>query len=318
MLLILTNTEDATADYLCSVLPEHGIEFVRWDTDAIVERATFSYEMGKPAVEVEGVSNAPDAFSNVWYRRPERLKDARFDSSPEGRYLLNEWAEALEGFFAHIPRPRWMNHPAANAQASHKLEQLTTAQSLGFRVPDTIVTQDEDVLRAFFKRHDGRVIVKPMSSGYIKRDDPGTDSLIYTNAICADDLTNLDDLGACPTLFQEYIAKQSDVRVTVVDQRLHAVQLLGLDAEGIQKCDIRRNNMDDVSYRKIKLPYELESLIRKLMERYGLRFGAIDMAVSQEGAWYFLEINPNGQWAWLDLSASLDIAASFVESFSDA
>ncbi|MEJ1729693.1 hypothetical protein SMA90_25505, partial [Escherichia coli] len=62
---------------------------------------------------------------------PERLKDARFDSSPEGRYLLNEWAEALEGFFAHIPRPRWMNHPAANAQASHKLEQLTTAQSLG-------------------------------------------------------------------------------------------------------------------------------------------------------------------------------------------
>ena len=53
------------------------------------------------------------------------------------------------------------------------------------------------------------------------------------------------------------------------------------------------------------------------MEHYELRFGAIDMVVSAAGDWYFLEINPNGQWAWLDMTAGTNIAASFLQAFSE-
>src|SRR5581483_9580101 len=166
-----------------------------------------------------------------------------------GKFIVGEWAEALEGFFAHIPKEKWMNHPANNVAASHKVDQLTTAQAFGFNVPSTIVTQDGDELRAFYTKHDGRIIVKPMASGYVERADGERDSLVYTNIVQLHHLENLDDLTACPTLFQQCIEKKSDVRITVVAEDIHSVELMAKEPDGSQRCDIRRNNMEDVEYR---------------------------------------------------------------------
>jgi len=103
----------------------------------------------------------------------------------------------------------------------------------------------------------------------------------------------------------------------VVDSDIHAVELLAGDAPGEQRCDIRRNNMNDVVYRPITLPADVKAALCKLVAHYGLRFGAIDMTVANSGDWYFLEINPNGQWAWLDMTAGTKIASSFVKTFSE-
>jgi hypothetical protein len=75
--------------------------------------------------------------------------------------------------------------------------------------------------------------------------------------------------------------------------------------------------MSDVSYRDIMLPEKVEDGVHRLMAHYRLRFAAIDMAVATTGEWYFFEINPNGQWAWLDITAGTHIASSFVKCFSD-
>jgi glutathione synthase/RimK-type ligase-like ATP-grasp enzyme len=210
-----------------------------------------------------------------------------------------------------------MNHPAANVGASHKIEQLTTAKSLGFAVPDTIVTQNAEDLRAFFVEHDGEVIVKPMATGYVERPEGEIDSLVYTNRVTLEELNNLDDLSICPTLFQKYIHKSFDVRITVVDGDLCAVSLVAKESDGSQRCDIRRNNMDDVDYCEIDLPERVANGIRALMSHYKLRFAAIDMAVAANGEWYYFEINPNGQWAWLDECGGLNIASSFIKVFRD-
>src|SRR5206468_1650617 len=93
-------------------------------------------------------------------------------------------------------------------------------------------------------------------------------------------------------------------------------ELTASDPDGSQRCDIRRNNMDDVTYRPIALPVDIESKIRELMRHYRLRFAAIDMAVTPSDQWVFFEVNPNGQWAWLDLAGEASIAASFVEAFT--
>jgi hypothetical protein len=83
------------------------------------------------------------------------------------------------------------------------------------------------------------------------------------------------------------------VRLTVVDKDVHAVELTAQD-DGRQRCDIRRHNMERVKYRTLSLPGDVDSMIRRLMTSYGLRYAAIDMVVAQDGRWYFLEINPNG------------------------
>src|SRR5579875_4076460 len=174
MLLILTNSQDATADYLVSILHREGVRFLRFDTDTCISKSSFSYDGRRPLLCFDSEWYQPDDFTNVWYRRPERLKCEQFDGSSEGKLILDEWAEALEGFFAHIPLAKWMNHPSCNVAASHKIEQLCRAPSLGFLVPDTLVTQDAGKLRSFYARHSGRVIVKPMAGGRVERPEGQT------------------------------------------------------------------------------------------------------------------------------------------------
>lgn len=140
MLLVLTNRDDVTADYLLTQLTKAAILFVRFDTNSVLEHIALSYQPGHPSLQVNGHWYAPTDFTTVWYRRPERLISDHIPDTPEGKCVLDEWSESLEGFFAHIPRMRWMNYPAANSLASRKLEQLSTAQRLGFTIPDTIVT----------------------------------------------------------------------------------------------------------------------------------------------------------------------------------
>jgi hypothetical protein len=317
MLLIITNSLDATADYLVSVLDRHGVGFLRFDTDSCISRSKFSYEDGQPLLRFADKLYRPDDLTNVWYRRPERLKQEGIDESPEGKLVLDEWAEALEGFFAHIPLASWMNHPSCNVAASHKIEQLTRAPSLGFLVPDTLVTQDAEALRRFYARHNGQVIVKPMSGGRVERPEGQTDTLIYTNQVVPDQLENLDDLPSCPTLFQQSIEKTCDVRITVVGQDVHAVELTAKELDGSQRCDIRRNNMNDVTYRIVTLPSDVVTSVKRLMAHYNLRYAAIDMAIGTDGRWYFFEVNPNGQWAWMDLAGVTNVAVSFVREFGD-
>jgi glutathione synthase/RimK-type ligase-like ATP-grasp enzyme len=316
MLLVLTNSDDVTADHLLSVTVQHEIGHLRFDTDRGLEQWRVKYASGQPVLTLNDGEYRPADFHHVWYRRPERLKVADGLDSPEVRLMLDEWGEAFEGFFAHIPKDRWVNHPSVNAAASHKLEQLTTAAALGFRTPDTLVTQDPAQLRAFAARHGGKIIAKPMGRGYVERPEDEQDSLIYTNDVSAEHLENLDDLAACPTLFQERLDKTADIRITIVGTDIHAVELLASDSTGSQRCDIRRNNMEDVKHRLITLPDDVTTRLRALMMHYGLRFAAIDMVIGVTGDWYFLETNPNGQWAWMDLIGVTNIAESFVSLFS--
>lgn len=316
MLLIITNSLDAHVNYLAPILERENIAVLRFDTDRSVGEFQIRWTGDLPCLVVEDRCFHAAQFTNVWYRRPERLIVGHLPDSPESRFALDEWTEALEGFFALIPAARWANHPSANVAASHKIEQLTRAKSLGFSVPETLLTQDPASLRAFYDQHSGHVIAKPLARGYVERSGEEMDSLIYTTRLSADHLDDLDDLRECPTLFQQEIDKQADVRITAMDGEFHVVELLAADETGNQRCDIRRNNMEDVTHRQIELPEEVHAKLVELMRGYSLRFAAIDMAITRTGEWVFFEVNPNGQWAWMDLAGVTNIASSFVRSFA--
>ena len=184
MLLVLTNSADATADYLLSRLTEASIPFVRFDTDSALDRVAFTYTPGKPLLCIDGHWYKPTDFSTVWYRRPERLASDQIPDTPEGRCVLDEWSESLEAFLAQIPRMRWMNFPAANALASRKLEQLTSAQQLGFTIPDTIVTQDSANLAELLQQAQRRSDHKAARTRAIERPIDRQDSLIFLRIRC--------------------------------------------------------------------------------------------------------------------------------------
>jgi len=99
----------------------------------------------------------------------------------------------------------------------------------------------------------------------------------------------------------------------VIDNNLVAVSMVNLHSN---KIDIRYNNMKDVQYRLINIPNKLKVLINRLIKSYRLRFAAIDFVVDKRGKWYFLEINPNGQWAWLDIEIGTDIGGLILSSLT--
>ncbi len=315
MLLILTNSDDATASHLEPSLTDSDVKWLRFDTDKSLCGSSVSFRNGRPQLTVGPYSLTPDKIDHVWYRRPERLKHEAIDDTPEGKFVYGEWAEALEGFLAHIDKKKWMNWPAANAAASHKIEQLSRAKQLGFQIPETLVTTSPIELKKFYDAQRGKIIAKPMAKGYVERFDEGNDSLIYTNRVFDEHLIELDDMSNCPTLFQQFVEKTADVRIAVVDQEVHPVALYASDSSGLQRCDIRINNMDDVKYEKIELPNVERTNILRIMNHYNLRFAAIDMALGKDGQWYFFEVNPNGQWAWIEEAGAANISDSFVKSF---
>lgn len=312
MIVVVTSADDATADYLCKRLAAGPHEHVRINTEhAATETQVSLSPSGSLILQANGVAVEPEQVTGIWLRRPRPIRFAAPDPA-EAAHAAREWSEALEGFLAHVPLTSWVNHPSVNSAASRKLEQLTRARQHSLRIPSTIVTQDPDIAISFLQRH-GRVIVKPLSFGYVERDTPTGDSIVFTHSIStADILKHGSEIRACPVLLQEEIDKSADVRVNYIDGRTHATRLTRADSSSRQIVDIRRDNMNGVSYDTIPLPTGVGTAIHALMTSYGLRFAALDFAIDDEGNWIFFEVNPNGQWAWLDLTGATDIGGDLI------
>lgn len=315
-ILILTNSEDATSDYLEGCLKDSHLTVVRFNTDTDLCSTNFTFSKDGQIVSWFSASLQPSDISSVIFRRPKALKPHANGDHFHRLHAADEWAEVWEGFLAQVPLHKWINHPSRNFSASHKIDQLIKASRIGFRVPESLVTNSpQKALDFFYLQRDG-VVIKPLASGFIQRTNPTEDSVIYSVELRDQNLPLLQNLKSCPVLFQEKITKNLDVRVTVLDKEIVAIGLKGLEQDGAQRLDIRRNNMVGVEYIPLTVPNQIRDAIYGIMMQYQLRFAAFDFAIDTHGEWIFFEINPNGQWAWLDLEGVACIADIFVTSLS--
>lgn len=317
VLLVLSNSGDATADYLCERLARAEVPVCRFDTDTALSTSRIELSSRRLCLSWHECTVEADRIGTVVYRRPKPLSPPVSGDSSQQNHASDEWAEALEGFLAHISPSKWINYPPRNFIASHKVEQLTRAQACGLRVPEWIVTNNAETARRFMSTQGPDLVAKPLASGYLERNDPTDDTLIYTQRINHSHEYLLDRLSGCPVLFQTRVKKVTDVRMIVLDNQITAVTLTATDTRGEQRLDIRRDNMRDVLYAPVSVPPHVVRGVHALMSGYGLRFAAIDFAIDSDGQWAFFEVNPNGQWAWLDLVGASDVAASFIDVLRD-
>ncbi|MGH3815761.1 MAG: hypothetical protein ACRDUV_25485 [Pseudonocardiaceae bacterium] len=64
------------------------------------------------------------------------------------------------------------------------------------------------------------------------------------------------------------------------------------------ELDWRRSH-DDITYQPYELPDTVVAGIHRLMHSLNLFFGAMDFVRTEQG-YQFIEINPNGQWGWIE------------------
>jgi len=201
---------------------------------------------------------------------------------------------------------RWLNHPAAISRTEYKPVQLSVASAVGLRVPRTIITNNPSDANDFAARLP-RVVYKPLSSTPLAEED--SVAIIYTTPVDA----RLIDPSVAHTahLFQEWVPKEYEVRVTAVDDRLFAARI---DTKSAAALVGWRSDYENVTYTPWEVPTTVKVGVTCLLDRLQLRFGTLDFMVTPANEWVFLEINPNGQWAWIEEEAGLPIAAAIADA----
>lgn len=277
--LVLTNSKDVTSDFLCTKLKEGGVIYVRYNTDIDCSRTKYLYKENKPCIKCGNELLCAEKVSTLIFRRPKPIELSLDVDRYTKEHTIGEWSEALEGFLAHIDKKSWINHPANNSNASHKVEQITRAKKYGLMVPSTVVTNDPDSAEEFIRSQESGVIVKPLASGFIERDD--RDTIIYTRLFEEKHFEVLDKISECPVMFQSRVNKEVDVRVIILDDTVVAVALQKNDLNKVQRLDIRRDNMNGVKYTLVDVPTKVKTSIKLLLDSYSLRFGALDFAITK-------------------------------------
>ena len=302
--LLVTASYDLAPLYVGAALERRGVTSFRLDTDRFPSevRASFDPQWGL-TISDEGRSISSGEVKSVWYRRnvvPDLPED--LDSGTR-EFCERETRMFLEGTLAALPTQRWLSSPQAIWRAERKPYQLAVAAQLGFTVPNTIVTNDQAAAREFAQER--LLVAKAVSSGYISGSDG--DQAVFTSALTPGDLEDLKGLALAPVTFQENVEKSSDIRVTVVGDEVFAAEILSQGQES-SKIDWRATDNPDLKHRTHALPATLANLCVRLVSHLGLAFGALDFALKPDGTYVFFEINPNGEWLWLEDQLGLPIS----------
>ena len=319
MVLIITGKEDTTADLVIKELISLKADYFRFDTNSypISSEITIEYSANRIEGSIRTVSGriSFDDIDTVWYRKPTCPEISKDIINEQARQFAQQESEAcLSGLYRVLNNAFWISKPSAIRYANDKIRQLAVAKEIGLNIPDTIITSNPQRAKKFCASKSYNVIIKPLKSGIVENPD-GTIELIYTSIVTQDDLVQIGKVAYAPCLFQEYIPKKYEVRVTVIGRRIFAV---GLDTQQdeISKHDWRKRNCQGVKYFNSVLPKSIEVLCYKFMDLYDLQFSAFDFIVTPEDKYYFIENNPNGQWAWLDLELQNGMIHSMAKILS--
>jgi glutathione synthase/RimK-type ligase-like ATP-grasp enzyme len=206
---------------------------------------------------------------------------------------------------------KWINSPGANRVASHKIYQLYTAKNvLGFSVPRTLITSNPLHAQAFITKYqDSGCVIKCLGRPVIEDDE--TIGTVFTTRVDDRVLKLLSEIRFGPCIIQPFVEKDYEVRLTVIGDDIFATKLMIKGVEGAD-VDWRRSDYRQIRHEPLEPPEEICSRCLKMCNLFNLRFGAFDFIVDKDANWYFLEVNPNGQWLWIQEMTGQPLAASLA------
>ncbi len=248
-----------------------------------------------------------EEFGSAWWRRPQHPRISSDVTAQTPRlFASNECAEALAGLW-HSLDVFWVNDPGADAIAHRKVTQLRRAQDLGFRLPDTLITNDPARAKVFI---DGRGYRNVVYKAFSALEHEWRE----TRLLRTEELALLDSVRYAPVIFQEYVEAVYDLRVTVVGDEVFAGAIYSQETE--YPVDFRMD-MDNARIEPVDLPPELDERLVGYVRNMGLRYGAIDMRLRPDGEYVFLEINPAGQWLFVEQKTGQPIARALAKLLVD-
>ena len=314
MIVLLSHPYDVHADLVCAGLRRKKAEFYRLHTEQFPTEVKITLTSGGEPSADKGVLGPEGALSlssveSVWYRRP-RAPVLPGPEDAEGT-LRRDCTSALSSLYMSLRDRFWVNPPwNERAIAEDKLFQLETARQCGLRIPATLITNDRAEALAFFHEHQhhGSVIYKP----YALHGSIFENGFIFTSEVSERHFDEARRFQSAPVFLQEGIPKKTELRITVIGHKVFASEILSREVPE-SHVDWRRGVPKGLRERPTALPDAVEQACLRLVKALGLVFGAIDMILTPDDDYVFLEINPAGQWLWVERKTELPLLDSFCE-----
>ena len=313
VILIISNKWDVSVDFIVKELRQRNKEFIRLNTEIFPKPnchasfPDFSFVISDGYKKLELANN----LKSVLFRRPGKPFD-NFEKehkklTPALTHSRDQWHAFIEGILC-LNDVLWINNPKYNDIMENKIMQLKKASEIGFNIPKTCITSDKKQAEKFLNKCNGEIIAKSLYSPLIEYEKK--DFFIFTNLINSFKDVSRSEIEIAPIIFQEYLKEKIDYRVTVVGDKIFPVRI-----ESSENYNVPvdwRTKKNGLRFIPTDIPKNVAQKCIKFVSGNNLIFGAIDL-IRVSDIYYFLEINPNGEWGWLQKCAKLPIAETITD-----
>jgi len=310
--LIITNDHDEHADAVSGELTRRGVPVFRFHPADFPHSCSVSIEIEAGRVRGE-LSNSDDrvSFDDIcaaWFRRSGNLYETRLTITSEKleNYVKIQSQGTVSAVCSSL-QTLWVSHPLTLRRAEVKALQLAVASRSGLKIPHTLISNDPERATAFVAAQgDTDCAVKPLLAVGVT-DEEGGFRMPLTTMLPRGH--SLESVALAPTILQPYVEKAFELRCVVIGDQIFAAKM-DTQADARSRIDSRGGDPDHEIF---ELPHEVEASLHQVMDSFGLNFASLDMIVTPDGEFVFLELNPNGQWLWLEYELGLPLVATMAD-----
>ncbi len=309
MILCITHSQDFyNIDIFFEYLKTKNIPYFRLNSDHMNHLQKISInENFFELTDESGNKINSDEIKGVWHRKAWKISVPEELDEDYEKIFLKEYASLRYNLFTILEHAAWIN-PFENEKKvdGNKMLQLNIAEKHQLTIPKTIFSNDAEKIKAFFHENcNGKMVAK--LHGVLSKSMGGED-LVSTNIIDGDSLEFISDIAYCPMIFQPYIEKEYELRIVYVDGEFFPGKI-----NNSENADWRVTQ-ENFFWSAYDLPENIKVSLSSMMKEMGLYLGAIDMIKSRDGGYYFLEVNPQGEWGMLQKELRFPIAERIADN----
>lgn len=306
--LIVSSSIDFSTDLVCYQLMTNNDKFYRLNRDEF-SKHRIVIDLPKKAmtisIENEEYEAQLDYLKGIFFRAPVFLRtQSKAELTIQEQLERNQWSAFLRNLIV-FKNANWINNPVSTYRAENKLWQLCVAKECGLQVPLTYVSNFTNLNLNPTEKY----IVKSLDTALFYDVKNHKEMFTYSNIVSGSELQEYD-LSSAPVFIQEFLNPKIDCRITYVHGKTFPVKIL---QNGQGMYGDWRLRKEELEYIPFQLPSHIEKAICMLMKTLDLDFGGIDLAIVN-GEYYFIEVNPTGEWGWLEIKAELNISHAIMDA----
>lgn len=317
--LIVSSRVDYHARAVAWGLKQHGASVCFFDTTHFGGQdmdATFCINSDGVKLTIDDLTS----FDAIYYRRAYSARAGDAVPKPLRKFIELEQNTFWRWILMTASKNEkcfWMDDPGRVRIAECKMLQLQVACDVGLKVPRTMISADPKAIRSFARTLMRSLVYKPLTGHFwIESGQPK----FQTQAAIINDLDALDNasISACPGIYQELVDKVGDIRSVVVGNKVFSVLFRSSGDASEHGIDCRHQILlGAATSEPFEMPSQIEDLLLQITCKFGLTYSSADFALCGDGSVYFLELNPVGQFGFVEqLAPALPILDSIVSQLA--